>query len=99
MGIGHHNMKGGKQVKSAFICTSRIITLPCHVLLIVRRYLGIASGIEVLDLILVVGLYTFFALGSLRASRYLHQRLTKSILTCTLRYSTYYLGFPVSEKH
>ncbi|KZT36414.1 P-loop containing nucleoside triphosphate hydrolase protein [Sistotremastrum suecicum HHB10207 ss-3] len=52
----------------------------------VHRYLGMASGLEVFHLLVVIGIYSFFATGAYRASRSLHQRLTKSVLACTLRW-------------
>lgn len=48
-------------------------------------YLGIASGLEILDIILIIGVYSFFTFGSVRASRSLHLRLIQSILSSTLR--------------
>ncbi|KZT36419.1 hypothetical protein SISSUDRAFT_1049930 [Sistotremastrum suecicum HHB10207 ss-3] len=52
----------------------------------VHLYIGIGTALEVVDLLWFILFYTIFAFGGLRASRSLHQKLTKSILACTLRW-------------
>ncbi|KZS96509.1 P-loop containing nucleoside triphosphate hydrolase protein [Sistotremastrum niveocremeum HHB9708] len=52
----------------------------------VHLYIGIASGIEVLRAVVFIIFYAFFMFGGVRASRSLHERLTKSILSCTIRW-------------
>ncbi|KZT36273.1 P-loop containing nucleoside triphosphate hydrolase protein [Sistotremastrum suecicum HHB10207 ss-3] len=52
----------------------------------VSFYLGVATGLEMIEIIVIIGVYAFFTFGMVRASRSLHQRLMNSILTCTLRW-------------